>query len=658
MKIAINKNIVDNEEFKSQISNLRKKGHIVEAFSPDSIKNIINYTKENDIIVYIGLPENMKVQVENSPSISTSTYIINTFSVGDICNKVDYISKKRKPCNEEIWNRKYEDSQLTAPFPKMTKSDFIRSKKIDGSLTALEYFGVKTSYDEYEQDSNKYSEILETLGVKKGDSIDLCLPNTPETMKLIAAINKKGAVCNNIFPLNGPEEIKFCSNLMKSKLGFVLDSKYKDLRKIIDRTNLDKVFLVTPFESLPKLKAPYDMIQRLKGFRPNDSGYGTFDEFKQISRTSFVEPGYESNRLSSIQYTSGTTGEPKAVLLTDDTFNARAHQYEQLNVGLSKGVRFLQCLPICGKAYGEFTMHLGLANGANNILVPKFTSDDLVKLIKKYNIQGITMPPIAWLHVIDSPEFKKLDLSEFKLATVGGDGSIAKYIDMIQKALEKQGFKGTVILGSGGTELGVTFSTNTKDYNEAGTSGYILKGNHCRIINEKGEDVGYNERGKIYYDSVSPCLGYANNNVKLDRLGNGINLGDDATINERGMLTVTGRIEDEINVNGKMLSPMEIEEKINECPYLKYGYVVKSDNGMIRICYTTYEDYEGIDIDCELANYIPESLINLVECYRLKTIPETPGLKVDRKRLSGSINDLLYEKSNAKLFRRKNSKKV
>lgn len=656
MKIAVNKEILKNDLFKSQVQSLKGKGYIVDEFLANEITNIVEYTKKNDIIIYIGLPNPLVDIIKSSISISSSTYIINNLS--DICSQVQKIEKNRKPYKEEIWNRKYDDSQLTTPFPQMTKSDFVRSKKIDGSLTALEYFGVKTSYDEYERDSNDYSEILETLGVKRGDSIDLCLPNTPETMKLVAAINKKGAVCNNIFPLSGPEEIKFCSNLMKSKIGFVLDSRYKDLRKIIDKTNLDKVFLVTPFESLPKLRAPYDAMQKLKGFRPKDSGYGSFDDFKNTFKTKFVEPGYESNRLTSIQYTSGTTGDPKAVLLTDDTYNARAHQYEQLNVGLNEGVRFLQCLPICGKAYGEFTMHLGLSNGANNILVPKFTSNDLVKLIKKYDIQGITMPPIAWLHVIDSPEFKKLDLSDFKLATVGGDGSIAKYINMIQSGLEKQGFKGTVILGSGGTELGVTFSTNTKDYNEAGTSGYILKGNHCRIINDNGEDVGYNERGRIYYDSVSPCTGYANENINLNRLNNGIDLGDSAIINERGMLTVTGRIEDEININGKMISPMEIEEKINECPYLKYGYVVKGENDTIRICYTTYEDYDGIDMNSVLMNYVPESIIDLVECYRLNTIPETPGLKVDRKRLSGSIDDLLYKAPSTKLFRRKNSKKV
>lgn len=657
MKIAINKEIIENDIFKNEISELCKNGYEVHTLYPEKIKNIVEYTKLNDILIYVGLPTSMELEVASSPSISTSTYLLSYADTFTLSEKVDEIVKTRKPCKEEIWKRKYNDEQLLTPFPYTTKSDFVRSKNIDPSLTALSYFGVETSYGDYEKESNEYSEILETLGVKKGNSIDLCLPNTPETMKLIAAINKKGAICNNIFPLSDSEEIKFCSNLMKSKLGFVLDSKYKDLRKVIDKTNLDKVFLVTPFESLSKLKVPYDAIQKLKGFRPKDSGYGTFDDFKKTRKTTFAEPGYESNRLSSIQYTSGTTGTPKAVLLTDDTFNARAHQYEQLNVGLEQGVKFLQCLPICGKAYGEFTMHLGLANGTNNILVPKFTSDDLVSLIKKYDIQGITMPPIAWLHVIDSPEFKKLDLSNFKLATVGGDGSIAKYINMIQKALEEQGFKGTAILGSGGTELGVTFSTNTKDHNEAGTSGYILKGNHCRILNEKGEDVGYNERGKIYYDSFNPCIGYANDDVDLERLGNGVDLGDNAFINENGMLTVTGRREDEINVNGKMLSPMMLEEKINECPYVKYGYVVKNvNNNMIRICYTTYQDYEGINVDEELIKYIPDDLIEITEYYRLNTIPETPGLKVDRKRLSGNVDDLLYEKTSVKFL--KKSKKV
>ena len=70
-----------------------------------------------------------------------------------------------------------------------------------------------------------------------------------------------------------------------------------------------------------------------------------------------------------------------------------------------------------------------------NVLVPKFTSDDLIDMFKKYHIQGMSMIPIGWLHIIENPEFNNIDLSDFMLASLGGDGAIEKMIKAISEAL-------------------------------------------------------------------------------------------------------------------------------------------------------------------------------------------------------------------------------
>ena len=528
-------------------------------------------------------------------------------------------------------------------FPKMTKNDYIRSKKIDPNLVALEYLGKKVSYGELDKIIIDYAKKLETLGVKEDDSVALCMPNTIESAELSLAINEKCAVCNNIFPLSNPNEIKYCLNLLNSEIIFILDSKLDDLNQIISETNVKKVFVVTPFESIPIINFFYKALTCKKIKKNKNIEYYSFKDFKNIQIINYEKPVYKENRLTSVQYTSGTTGLPKAVALTDDCFNARAYQYEQINVGLENGLRFLQCLPYCGKAYGEFTMHLGLSNGCCNVLVPKFTSNDLLKLIRKLDIQGLTMPPVAWLHVIDMPEFKKTDFSNFKLATVGGDGSIEKYIRMIQTALEKQGFNGQVILGSGGTELGVTFSTNTLDVNIEGTSGPILVGNDCVIKKENDEYCKYNEMGIIYYKPVYPSLGYLND-CEYNLTNDGIDLGDYGFIDEKGALTVAGRRKDRININGELISPMCLEIEINKCPYVKYGYVVSPKNSekRIRICYTTYNN-QPKNYDLEILRFINKKYHEFIEIYKVKFIPETVGLKVDRERLSGKIDDLMVK---------------
>ncbi|HIU40017.1 MAG TPA: acyl--CoA ligase [Candidatus Aphodocola excrementigallinarum] len=651
MKIGINKDISNFTGIKNELNN---RGYEVATFSTSDISDIIDFTKKERINAYVGLPNQMCNIVKESPSISTSTYLINDYqNIGD---KVDQISKNRKPSEEKIWNRYYTDEQLKKPFPEMTKNDFVRSKNIDQSLVALEYFGKKVTYGEYDKKIVEYSKKLETLGIKPGDSVALCLPNTIETMLLIAAMDENAIVCNNIFPLESAEKIKECINMMGSKVAFVLDSRYKDLDKIANKTTLTDAYLVSPFESLPIMKKAMDLKGRLEGNNPKESDFKLFKDFLNLKETDFERAKYKKDRLSSIQYTSGTTGVPKAVMLTDDSLNARAHQYEQLDVGLEKQMRFLQVIPICGKAYGEFTMHLGLSNGLVNDLLPTFDSKKLLGTIVKEKGQGVSLPPRSYDNVIESPDFKKTDMSNYKLISLGAENATKKHIELIEEAFKRQGYKETAILGAGGTELGVTFSTNTHKFNERGTSGFPLIGNNVRIVDENGNELSYNQNGEVIYSAVSPSIGYANKDINLKKDDFGIDLGDYGYINENGNLTVLSRTKDLFNVNGRKISSLEIEEMIDKCPYVKYAYAVapKNSNNKFRICYIPFENVEIDNLDEEIMNYVPDEFKSLTEVYRITDVPIAASLKSDRDRLAGDISELVY-KENSKIKKKKPS---
>lgn len=530
--------------------------------------------------------------------------------------------------------------EIVNEFPKMSKMDYICSKNIDPELVALEYFGVKVTYGDLESTVLDYSKKLHTLGVKENDSVALCLPNTIESAELFLAVNERGAVCNNIFPLSNSEQIKYCLNLLDSEIIFILDSKIDELNKVITQTKVKKVVLVSPFESLKGIGSFYGLLKHKAKFSYENVEYYSFNEFKKVYSTDYIKPTYKENRLSSVQYTSGTTGVPKAVALTDDCFNARAYQYSKINVGIEYGIRFLQSLPFCGIAYGEFTLHLGLCNACCNVLVPKFSSDDILKLIKKYDIQGISTTPIAWLNAIDSKEFCKSNFNNFKVAAVGGDGAIKKHMDMIQNALESKGFKNKVVLGAGGTELGVSFSTNTNDDNCSGTSGKPLYGNECIIINSFGKECKTDEIGTVYYKPIYPCIGYLND-YTLNSNSFGIDIGDCGYIDKDGNLTVVGRKDDAILIDDEVVYPMMFEKEINNCKYVKYGFVVEPKNSSkkIRICYTSY-DGQNDYYDSEILNYVDKKYHKYIEINRIKYIPKTSGLKIDRQKLSENIDDL------------------
>lgn len=653
MKIGISKDISNFIGIKNELID---RGYEVVTFNPRDIGDIIDFTKKERINAYIGLPNQMGNTVKESLSISTSTYLINDYqNVGD---KVDQISRNRKPSEEKIWNRYYTDEQLKKTFPEMTKNDFVRSKNIDPNLIALEYFGKKVTYGEYDKKIIEYSKKLETLGLKPGDSVALCLPNTIETMLLVAAMDENGIVCNNIFPLESADRIKGCINMMGSKVAFVLDSRYKDLDKIANKTTLTRAYLVNPFESLPFMKKVMSLKGKLEGNNPKESDFEMFSDFLNLKETDFTRAKYEKNRLSSIQYTSGTTGVPKAVMLTDDTLNARAHQYEQLDVGLEEQMRFLQVIPICGKAYGEFTMHLGLANGVVNVLLPTFDSKKTLKTMVNHNGQGESLPTHVWNDTIEDPKFKKTDMSNFRLISIGAEGATRKNIYIIYYAYKEQGFNKTPILGSGGTELGVTFSTNTNKFNEFGTAGFPLIGNNVKIVDQNGNELPYNHNGRIIYSPVSPCLGYANKDVELKKDDFGIDLGDYGFVNENGNLVVLGRISDLIEINNKKIAPSEIERIIDDCPYVKYVYVVepKNSDNKIRICYIPFNNVIVNDLDHEVMKYVPEEYKDITEVYRITSVPTASSLKTDRNRLAGDISEFLY-KENTKIKKKKLNKR-
>lgn len=621
----------------------------------ETVDDVVNYIKENKINIVITNNKNVINTIIQSISISTSTYIItnnkydkenilviNNFKV--IEETIDLISRTRKPSKEKIWNRYYTDKQLNLSFPKTSKIDYIRSKKISSNSIALEYFGKTITYGEFNKLVMEYAKKLSELGIKAGDAISLCLPNTPELVILMYAIDEMGGICNNIFPITTSENIAYCVNTLNSKILFVLDSNLGLVNKILNNTKLEKVIYVTPFESLPKLKIAYEFFQKLKCVRTKNDICFSFNQFIKIKGNDYIKPEYEENKMSSIQYTSGTTGVPKAVILSDDSFNSRAHQYDQVSLNLDQNFRFLHCIPACGKAFGEFTIHLGLANGLCNVLVPKFTTDELVNILKKYHIQGMSMTPIGWLHMIENEDFKNLDLSDFMLASLGGDGAIEKVMSVIQSGLQKQGFKYNAILGSGGTELGVTFSTNTNKWNKLGTSGYLLIGNNVKIVNY-GKECNYNEIGTVLYHSVNHSQGYLTNKG-INKLNEYIDLGDYGFIDEEGFLTVLGRENDRIFINGVMYSPTILEIEVNKCQFVKYAYVVKPKNSefKIRICFASKEKYDNTNINNnELLNHVPKEIREYTEICRIKEIPQSGGLKIDKEKLSGNIYDLMVK---------------
>lgn len=659
---------IDGNDIYTLSDGLEFRGYELEVINATP-SNIVDYVKKHNIDIIITNNESIATDVFSSLSIGTSTYVISnnlnidnknayrTYNPEDAIRIIDTIAKNRKPSEEQRWNRHYTDEQLKKPFPERSGNDYVRDQNIDLSACAMEYFGTEETYGRMFSNWVSYAKKLTCLGVKPGDYVTCCMANTPEFWDIYRAIQEVGAVCNNIDPRANAKEILHVLRETNSKIMFALDSKYKEINSIIDMTNLNKVFLMSPFERVKKLAIPYNAIQKLKGNRPNDSGYRYFNDFLRTMEKDYTHIPYYKGIISSIQYTSGTTtGIPKAVEMTSDSFNARAHQLKLSDLTFEKNGRILQHLPISGVAYGEFMMQIGLANQMRNTLVPMFTPEGLGPMMNRLKIEYISTTPNGYFEIINHPQFKNSDYSELKMVVIGGGGLIPKYEDKINKVFASQGFKGHVLVGDGGTEPGITSCTETDKFQKLGTSGIPLIGNGVKVLRPDGTECGYKERGSIYYDNVSPMLGYRNNPelTKEAMTEHGIFLDDYGSIDEDGFSTVYCRNRDLIKLNGEIICPRDLEELTAEIPGVNLCTVVnlEGQSQIGRICFVSDFTRSIKEVTNDIREALPEYLKDKIDIVCIRKIPSTPNGKTDKRVLTDGIDEIRYTKG-SRILKRK-----
>lgn len=680
MKIAIDKKELEKNTILNNLFMDLENEYII--FDSDNFD--INEIKKQWINVLVTSNTNLISSIYSSVSLSTSTYVIsdpgtisldgaNHFVLSEPLNDqnvslaIRTIGKNRIPSVEKIANRYYTDEQLKSKFPRMTETEFLRSKKLNPDLLAYEYFGERTSHLDHQADVVKYARLLTSWGVKPGDFVSICMPNTPELIKLRYALEDMGCTANFIDPRANSETMLHCLNTAKSTHLFILDGKYQELNKIVDKTNLDTVFLLSPFESIGRknskylVKKIYDFSQKKKGNRPTDSGYKYFNDFMSIEPSDYKKAEYDASRISSIQYTSGTTGKPKPVMLNGNSFNCRVHsyQYDESEIILREKDRLLQALPMSGLAFGEYAMQMGLCKGMENVLVPSFTPEGLGKMLYENKINAMVMPPLALYKVLDSKYADKIDFSNIRMIAIGGEGMSSSKVKEINQILESKNCPVHIVMGGGCTEGVVCNTTVTYNHDKPGSAGIPLLGNSIKIIDKDGKEVGYGERGYIYYDPEGPMLGYYQMPELTEKVmtENGINIGDIGSIDGRGFVDYIGRDSQVIRLSDRIIYPRDIEEEISTVNGVDFC-TVAGKNGEIRLFYTIKQGYQKEERDFVIEQRLREKFPDIsekVEIIALNNMPFTKNCKTDREKLAGDINELdLYQSpEKSKLFKRK-----
>ena len=509
------------------------------------------------------------------------------------------------------------------------------------SHTALNYFGKKISYKLFFEKVNEFAKAFQACGIKKEDVVTIMSLHTPETIYSIYALNQLGAIVNLIYLTLNAEEILKQTDEMDSKMFLYLENVQDKVKEIKSKMKAEQIICLPIWNSMP---FPLKQIVKQKSCRDN-----SLDEFLKKGSKEIVlkKERYQPNMPAVIVYTSGTTGEPKGVLHTNDSLNAVAFQYKLADMGLTTNSRVLNAIPPFLGFGISVGMHTQLVLGLEGILQIDPNADSVAKAMMKKKPE----------HMIIGPAFISAIMKSCKgnmrwLKTLaGGGGAISDEEEKkLNEILAKCHATVEYTVGYGMTELGATVCTNMNRCNKSGSLGIPLPKVNVKIINpETEEDLGYGEKGEICFSSPSIMQEYVKDIKETEKaiwIKNGekwIHTGDLGYVEKDGFLYFAGRIKRIYITRGAdgivyKLFPDRIENVLKKCKGINQAAVnVVEDEKRVHVArayivvddsYECYSNQIEKVLQEELPEYAVPERINII-----KNMPVTESGKIDYRKL-------------------------
>lgn len=448
------------------------------------------------------------------------------------------------PSVDNIHNKDYSFSERHPIIPNLSiynaislLSTFYRKEE------AIDCLDLKVSYEEMLKDAITMSRALKELSIKKGDIISVSMPNFYQGVVTFLAANRIGAVTTFINSMSSIEEVLGYLNEFESSLfiNYNKDNEYN--KKITEGSRVKNIITLHSSEISTK---------NYNNIITNANGYNNFLNFNDIGKVAdyYKKPIYTlygGKENSQILFTSGSTGNPKSVVLTNK--NILASGIYMKNSGRIKakvGEKCLVCVPF-SYPYGLDTSTLmSLLCGRIAILAPNLTKDNIRYYLSK-NPNYIFGSP-ALLELIKRNAKDEDDLSSIHTFVSGGDFlSSTKNKDGVE-FFKKHNADVTICNGSGNAETAATNTMAVGSVNKPETVGRVLVGTKAIVVNpDTMEELKYGEEGmlcisgkhvfKEYYKEIEKSK-----NTKFIYKGNEYyKTGNIGTLDTEGYFTLTGR---------------------------------------------------------------------------------------------------------------------
>lgn len=471
---------------------------------------------------------------------------------------------------DRIWYKSYDyfvPESIRYPRIPLYQNLELSCIKYEDNVATI-FFDQKLTYGQVRDHVRRLATALKGMGVQKGDRVALMLPNCPQMVISYYGVLEAGAVVTNVSPLHVEREIEFELNDSGSETIIYLDLFDSRIQAVKDITPLKRIIATSITDYL---ETPVDPpVQK-------DANTYFFREVIADSSPDVSEVEIDPEEdLAALQYTGGTTGLPKGVMLTHRNLFANTLQCAMWGREfLERGKDVFLCVIPFFHSYGQtVAMNNAIFNAGTMLLIPQFEINMMLQAIKKYEPNLFPGVPTIYIAILNHPDALASGVNKIKLCN---SGSAPLPIEVHRQFSRISG--GIFIEGYGLSETSpVTHSNPLLGMKKIGSVGVPFPDTDCKIVDvDTGlTELGINEPGELIIKGPQVMKGYWEKPEETaETLRDGwLFTGDVGTMDEDGYFYIVDRKKDMIIAGGFNIYPREIDEVLFEHPKVQDAVAV------------------------------------------------------------------------------------
>ena len=488
----------------------------------------------------------------------------------------------------EPWISSYGDLPFHLKYSEKSMSETVLDTAArEKDFPALSFMGRKISYNDFAANIDRTAKAFHAVGVQPGNRVMVCLPNVPQAVYCLYALNRIGATACMVHPLSAVGEIRYYLDEACCDCAVTLDQFYAKFLDVKKQRPIGKLIITRISDELPFVKSVAYKVLSERKYPKINTDKGDVILWKDFLKSGdTVTENYvaakDYKEEAVVLFSGGTTGVTKGIRLSDYNFNALALQTAVMSHEDVRHLKMLAAMPVFHGFGLGVCIHTMMVAGGTSILVPRFNVKSYAKLIKDNRPNFIAGVPTLFEGITRNEYLDGVDLSCLKGVFSGGDSLTIELKKKFDKFLADHNAGIRVREGYGATEC-VTASCLTPYNKEKEGSIGIPYPDTYFIICGVGttEEVPYGTEGEICISGPSVMIGYINHEQEnadtLKTHADGriwLHTGDLGMMDDEGFIYFRQRIKRMIITSGYNVYPSQIENILEQHEAVRRSCVI------------------------------------------------------------------------------------